>query len=399
VNASRCLSKLKLRREIPPLHWLAFLVFVLALPCGAGAQLSTSDHLQEPGFWPTKLHSSLEGFAGSAACEQCHKEISAAQRKTPMARTLSRADGNAVLRDHPDLGFDHRQYKFRISTANGKSTYSVSDGKEKITAVLNWAFGLGQVGQSYVYERNGAWYEARATFFPTLNNLEFTPTRALDAPQDVAEAMARPLGSEEMRRCFQCHATGVTTKPIVEQSQFTNGLSCEACHGPGGKHVAAKRAEKLLQGEVSGASGGEFIFNPRKLSPADSVDFCGACHATWWDVQLAALKGVPSIRSQPYRLQNSKCWGPGDPRITCIACHDPHQQLEKRAEMYDPKCLACHVTGKGETVTATQPGKPCPVATSKCSSCHMPKIEIREMHYSFADHDIRIVRPGAPLPD
>jgi hypothetical protein len=377
-----------------------FLLLLAALfPCGVFAQLSTSDHLQDPGFWPTKLFASAGDFAGSAACEQCHREIFATQRMTPMARTLSRADGNAVLKDHPQLGFDHGQYKFRISTISGKSTYSVTDGREKISALLAWAFGLGHVGQSYLFEREGAWYEARSTYFPTLNGIDFTPTRALDSPRDVAEALARPLGAEEMRRCFQCHATAVTTQPITEQKQFTNGVGCEACHGPGAKHVAAKRAEKLLQGEVSGAGGAEFIFNARKLSPPDSVDFCGACHATWWDMQLTTVKGVPSVRSQAYQLQNSKCWGTGDARITCIACHDPHQQLEKRSERYDVKCLACHVNGQAEPVTAGRPGRACPVATSKCSSCHMPRIEIKEMHYAFADHDIRVVRAGSAVPD
>jgi len=56
-------------------------------------------------------------------CAQCHKEISASQRMTPMARTLSRADGSAVLREHPELGCDHQEHKFRISTANGKSIF------------------------------------------------------------------------------------------------------------------------------------------------------------------------------------------------------------------------------------------------------------------------------------
>ena len=389
----------KMRREFSLSCLAIYFAMFLVFPVSAQAQLSTSDHLQDPGFWPTKSYSSLQGFAGSAACAQCHKEISAAQELTPMARTLSRADGNAVLRDHSELAFDYRQYKFRISTANGKSTYSVTDGKEKISALLIWAFGLGHVGQSYLYERDGAWYEARSTYFPALNGIDFTPTRALEAPRDNGEAMARPLRAEEMHRCFECHATAITTEPIVAQTQFTNGISCEACHGPGGKHVAAKQAEKLQQGEVSGAGGSEFIFNARNLSPADSVDFCGSCHSTWWDVKLTDLRGVPSVRSQAYRLQHSKCWGTGDARITCIACHDPHQQLEKRSEMYDQRCLACHVNAKGSTVTADHPGKACPAATSNCSSCHMPKIEIKEMHYAFTDHDIRVVQAGKPLPE
>jgi formate-dependent nitrite reductase cytochrome c552 subunit len=30
------------------------------------------------------------------------------------------------------------------------------------------------------------------------------------------------------------------------------------------------------------------------------------------------------------------------------------------------------------------------VATTKCVTCHMPKYDVPEMHYSFTDHLIRI---------
>lgn len=316
-----------------------------------------------------------------------------------MAKTLAPANGNAVLNDHPNLAFNHRQFEFRITTANGKSTYTVTDGREKITALLMWAFGLGHVGQSYLYEKNGAWYEARISFFPALSSIGFTPSRALDDPQDVSEAMARPVGAEELRRCFACHSTGLTSKPIAEQSKLGNGIACEACHGPGAKHVAIETAEKMQSGETTGSAGADFLFDPRKLLPADSVDFCGSCHATWWDVEMSGVKGVSSVRSQAYRLENSKCWGIGDARITCVACHDPHGPLEKKSEAYDSKCLACHLNSRSQAVTASHPGKACPVATSDCASCHMPKIEIPEMHYRFTDHEIRVVEAGKPVPD
>jgi hypothetical protein len=73
------------------------------------------------------------------------------------------ADGANILTSDSTTG----EYEFRISTANGKSIYSVSNGKEKISALLAWAFRLGHVGQSYLYERDGAWHEARSTYFPT----------------------------------------------------------------------------------------------------------------------------------------------------------------------------------------------------------------------------------------
>jgi hypothetical protein len=147
------------------------------------------------------------------------------------------------------------------------------------------------------------------------------------------------------------------------------------------------------------------IFNPASLHPADAVDFCGACHATAWDVKLSENKGVSNTRSQPYRLEKSKCWGQGgDRRLTCIGCHDPHKQLQTEASAYDGACLSCHsgaktVSGSNDGMTVNHAAATCPVATKNCVTCHMPKVEVPEMHYAFTDHKIRIVRPGEKYSD
>jgi hypothetical protein len=49
------------------------------------------------------------------------------------------------------------------------------------------------------------------------------------------------------------------------------------------QHVAA-----LSTGHADLASAA--IFNPARLSPVDSVDFCGSCHRTWADVAM----GMPA---------------------------------------------------------------------------------------------------------
>jgi hypothetical protein len=46
--------------------------------------------------------------------------------------------------------------------------------------------------------------------------------------------------------------------------------------------------------------GTELIFNPGQLKPVDLVDFCGACHTSWWDVTLHESIDVPSMRFQTY---------------------------------------------------------------------------------------------------
>jgi hypothetical protein len=375
-----------------------FLLLFVSLACRVSAQLSTIEHLANPGFWPTQISKSSADFVGSDVCAKCHRDITAIQKSAPMALTVARAGEAEVLQSHPHLNFEQGRYKYEIVTSTSGSTYSVTDGTRSLSALLSWAFGAGPVGQSYLYLRDGHWYEARASFFGTLNNLHFTPGRALASPRDLEEAMSRPVSNADLVRCFRCHATGVTSEYSVDTSRLLLGISCEACHGPGGKHVAAIEGEIFAMGMPSGEADEKLIFNPRRLDPTDSVELCGACHSTWWDVRLSGANGHATLLSPAYRLVNSKCWGKGDARLECTACHDPHAPRERQAEAYDAKCLACHISEAGLTPSADHPGRACPVGKSKCTSCHMPKVDVPDLHYAITDHDIRIARSGEHFP-
>jgi hypothetical protein len=353
------------------------------------AQLSTPDHLAEPGFWPTQNGVSRNQYAGSEACASCHAAKAASQKNTPMAQNAMHADDSEILHSHPNMKFGVGRYRYEIKTDAKHSVYTLTDGTNTLTATLLWAFGVGRAGQSYLFKKeDGKFYEARVTFFDTLKTIDFTPARGLTAPKDIEEAMYRPVGAAEIIRCFGCHTTASTIGETFDEKNLMLGVTCEACHGAGAKHVDSARAA-VLAGMTNEAPGA--IFNPAKLNPADSVDFCGACHGTWWDTKLSGVKGVSTTRSQPYRLESSKCWGKGDARLTCMACHDPHLPLQTEASAYDGVCSSCHVTS-GEKKTATHPGQPCPANTKNCVSCHMEKVYVPEMHYKFTDHRIRIVR-------
>jgi hypothetical protein len=376
----------------------SFLLLFAGHPWRAFAQLSTVEHLAHPGFWPTQVNRSSADFVGQTVCAKCHPDIAVTQKITPMAHTVSRVVETETLRLHPQLNFRQGHFKYEIASSAVGSTYTVTDGTRSLSVPLVWAFGAGQVGQSYLYLLNGSWYEARATFFGTLGNLHFTPGRALISPHDLDEAMSRPVSKPDVVRCFKCHATGVTSEYSVDTKTLFLGISCEACHGPGGKHVAAIEAEILQTGTPSGDPGRHLIFNPRDLNAADSVDFCGACHSTSWDVRLSRSTGIATLLSPPYRLQKSKCWAKGDSRLACIACHDPHATRERRAEAYDTKCLACHASATSSGPTADHPGRACTIGKTKCVSCHMPKVQNPDFHYAFTDHDIRIFRPDETFP-
>ena len=137
-----------------------------------------------------------------------------------------------------------------------------------------------------------------------------------------------------------------------------------------------------------------YIFSPAKLKPDDLADFCGACHRTSVQVQVMGIRDVANVRFQPYRLAESRCFNPRDRRSACLACHDPHQNLEREPASYDPKCLACHRGGQEPPATAQRTAPACPVGVSRCITCHMPRYMLARSHFKFTDHRIRVVRLG-----
>jgi hypothetical protein len=354
--------------------------------------LPTEDHVAKAGWWPTKGTFPRSAYLGPEACAECHAEKSATQAITPMGHAAMLGAESEILRTHERLTFRTGPYSYEIVRAQNGSKYSVTNGERTISAPLSWAFGFNEVGQTYVIEKNGDFFESRLSYYKSTDALDFSPGHSHSIPMTLESAFGRPVYPGEMALCFGCHTTASTTGKRFDLGHLIPGITCEGCHGPGGDHVAA-----IDKGAIQ--TGVKLIFDPRKLNPIDSVDFCGACHRTSWDVALAGSTGIFNIRFQPYRLESSRCWGKGDTRITCVACHDPHRPLSQDLVSYDVRCLQCHATALNSKVTNDHPGAACPVGTQNCASCHMPKYEVPGMHSKFTDHRIRVVKNEKSFPD
>ncbi len=358
------------------------------VPATIADQLSTEEHLAKPGWWPRKGDASRTDYVGAEVCAQCHSALANGQKQHAMAHTSMRAaQADALARK---TEFKLGPFDYQITPQSGTATYTVTGNGGSFSAPILWAFGSGNRGQSLLFQHNGNFYEARISFFHNLG-FDITPDHPKTVPDSLENALGREISAEEAPSCFGCHSTASSTNNRLDASHFIPGISCEGCHGPGAAHVAAASAGT--------AENPGMTFNPGRLNPSASVDFCGACHRTWWDINRLGYRGIQNARFPVYRLEGSKCWGKGDPRITCIACHDPHKPLVKELSAYDEKCLSCHVTAAGSKPSADHPGNACPVSQSKCVSCHMPQYEISKMHAPFTDHRIRIVKDASSFPD
>ena len=233
------------------------------------------------------------------------------------------------------------------------------------------------------------------SYYPSIDGLEITTGDADLTAQNLDEAVGRKLRVSEPKDCFGCHSTGAVSKGKLNLETIQPGVTCEHCHTGSVTHMVS-----AVQGEAYGTAPPDL----RKFTTEDISNFCGQCHRTWETVVRSSWRGEVDVRFQPYRLANSKCFDGTDPRISCIACHNPHQDLVRDESSYDSKCLACHAA-KNESVNVAAPAashrdaKACTVASANCASCHMPKVKLPNGLMTFHDHEIRIVKPGTPYPD
>lgn len=344
--------------------------------------------------WPAArpVAAAQSAKAAPATCATCHAGVANSYAHAPMRHAMEPATADPVLLANPDLKIQQNGYSYSVQTAkDGHSTYTVSDATGTLSLPIHWAFG--QHSQTFVLEKDGKMYESLVSYFPRENGLGTTPGDQDLKPKNLTEAMGRELPQWESLSCFNCHASNAVNGTRLTLNTLVPGLECERCHAGAQQHMADAINDnfKTLPKSL------------KRMSTGDISNFCGQCHRTWDMAVRNHWKGPAFVRFQPYRLQNSKCFAADDPRISCLACHNPHQQVNHDQAFYDKKCLACHgethVASAAHAGTSLPMAKSCPVAKANCSTCHMPKVELPGGHAQFTDHDIRIVHPGDPYPN
>lgn len=317
-----------------------------------------------------------------AACAGCHKTQfdkfygHGSQHGNSMSKALYTVAEAEILEKNPKLDFQLGKFSYSIERRGKESFYRVSDGKAQLELPLRFAFGQGAAGQTYVFEKEGQFYESRVSYYKEIGRLDLTMGVPAGEPRNLIEAAGREMTPKDVTACFACHTTNSIVKGYVNFKELQAGVGCESCHSNASTHKKTLAAMPKLS----------------KWTAEEQSDSCGRCHRTWADIAANGPRGINNVRFQPYRLTNSRCYDSEDRRIGCSACHDAHAPLEKNLGAYDSKCTACHST-------QSKVKKLCPTGKSNCVSCHMPRFEIPGSHHQFTDHLIRIVRKNETYPN
>jgi len=374
---------------------LAALLILICLATfdDASRALSRGSIQKKVGQWNPRNTGADVQFVGDQVCAQCHQRVIESYSQSPMRMAMESVGESRVLVANPVLSFRNGPYLYLIKRKDKQSFYTVSDGKGSITVSILYAFGRGKAGQTYVFQNESELYESRVSFYKDIAGLDLTVGTADKIPASLKEALGRRLSEDETKNCFICHSGKSMSGGKINLEKVSHGIRCETCHGPGGSHVDAVQL---------GEPGRNLIFNPNRLGGDElSQDFCAACHRPNNDFEKMRSLQTNNVRFQPYRIFYSKCYS-DDRRISCTACHNPHEPVKEDTAYYDAKCLVCHTvqSRKNARPNSTDQGSAisCKVATKDCVSCHMQKIGLVQTHFKFTDHYIRVVKSGAAYP-
>jgi predicted CXXCH cytochrome family protein len=330
-------------------------------------------------FFLPILGQTQSGYLGSQVCAGCHKSIANTQAQTAMAQTWqSPASLHLSLgsEESYDEGPDPAIH-YALRKSADKLSFEVDmPGNAPLSIPIETIMGGKRHGLSFLARMSeidgfhlmrAPLIETRYLHYAPENRLELSPGFPKEKPTSYDTALGRVLTPHFEEKCLSCHG--------APRAHGEIGVGCESCHGPGQHHLAA----------VAAKAPDKAILNPAKLPEAEQMKPCSECHAGFSKV-VDPMPDDLLISDQVTALSNSDCWRQSAGRITCVNCHNPHQDAPRAALITrsEKTCLGCHSAAAGEHAAL------CPVnRQSGCVGCHMPE-STRSAPFVISDHWIRV---------
>jgi hypothetical protein len=320
-------------------------------------------------------------FIGAEACGECHREKYEGFLRTAHHHTSREASQESILGDFeesrnqlktgdPSLFFrmekEGNEFYQRLFVKFRGQIYRHSQRIDLVT-------GSGNHGQSYLYWQGDELYQMPVSYFREIDRWVNSP-----AYWDGTADFARPIRA----RCLDCHATYfeniVGTVNQYRKDTYFLGVSCERCHGPGREH--ANSPDRSGQGQSLP------ILHPGRFSRDRLTELCAQCHSgvgiairpsfsyrpgeplneyVQLDHSRNDVEGGVHTDDQLARLKLSRCFRESR-TMTCVTCHDPHQQERGNRVLFSNRCQRCHEPRHCGLAREIGPG-----IGQNCIDCHM----------------------------
>ena len=369
-----------------------------------------------------------QAFTGSDTCKNCHASEYALWQGSHHDLAMQLPTPDTVLGDFNDASFTYNNITTRFFR-DGDRFMVRTDGEDGALTdfLVSYVFGVYPLQQVLLPLSRGrlqalsiAW-DSRPEAEGGQRWYHLYPEEVIDHKDPLH--WTGPYQNWNTR-CAECHSTDVRKNYDAASRSFTTtfeevDVSCEACHGPGEKHLELAQKEKLETAVNGGfptalAQRGEWAFPAGKtiaqrssaLQSRAQIDNCGRCHARrgtlgdyhygadLLDTHRLSLPQSPlyyhdgQIQDEVYvygSFVQSKMHQAG---VVCSNCHEPHS-LALRAPG-NGVCAQCHQPQQYDTDRHHHHGAGS--AGSQCAECHMPETTYMGVD-PRRDHSMRIPRP------
>ena len=367
-------------------------------------------------------------FVGSEQCVDCHSSEHAQWRGSHHDLAMQVVNEATVLGDFNDATFSYNGITTRFFRDGARFMVRTDDESGELRDFeVAYVFGVYPLQQYLLPLSRGrlqalsiAW-DARPASEGGQRWYHLYPDETVDHKDPLH--WTGPYQNWNTR-CAECHSTDVHKDYAMDTRSFTTryaeiDVGCEACHGPGSKHVSAALSD-ALSGLARGgfptdlAQRGDWIFPDnasiaQRTEPLDSrsqVDSCARCHARrgtlgdyhygaeLLDTHRLSVLQPPlyypdgQIRDEVYvygSFLQSKMHQAG---VVCSNCHEPHSNA-LRAPGNDV-CAQCHKPAEYDT--AEHHFHPVDSRGASCANCHMPETTYMGVD-PRRDHSMRVPRP------
>ena len=350
---------------------------------------------------------------GSEKCKACHEKAYAAWKGSHHAAAMQAARDGTVLGDFDGATLEHRGKTWRFFR-DGTRFLAHAEGPdgEMRDYEVTYTFGVAPL-QQYLVPFPGGRLQVLSAAWDTREKRWFHVNPGPTAPPGDWLHWTRP-GQGWNAMCSDCHSTGVRKRFDPEKDAYETTWSeimvgCEACHGPGSRHVTW--AEQPAMGRIPVENAG-LVAKTARLGPAEMVSQCAPCHSRraqfadppapggeLLDHYLPTLLAPGTFHADGQILDEDFEWHAFTQSkmhangVRCADCHDVHSG--KRRDEGNALCTRCHRPEVYDAAThhfhkAEWKGKPS--AGVLCVSCHMPGRNFMVVHFR-RDHSMRVPRP------
>lgn len=378
------------------------------------------------------LGAASHAFTGSGACQSCHAGEYADWQGSHHDLAMQLPSPDTVLGDFDNATFEYNGITTRFFR-KGDEYYVRTDGEDGQLTDFKVAYVFGVYPlQQYLLPLSRGRLQALSIAWDARPGAEggqrwyhLYPDEQIDY-QDPLHWTGHYQNWNS--RCAECHSTDLKKNyDAASQSYNTTyaeiDVGCEACHGPGEKHLELAAAGKLTgaadggfptdlaqRGQWAFAEGAAIARRREPLASRAQVDSCGRCHsrrgtlgdyhygADLLDTHRVALPQSPlyyhdgQIRDEVYvygSFLQSKMHMAG---VVCSNCHEPHS-LALRAPG-NGVCAQCHQPRKYDTPEHHR--HPANSTGARCADCHMPETTYMGVD-PRRDHSMRIPRPDLSI--